>query len=132
MIVLRNEGIKVFSFEQSQHYAGRIFQWTSMIVNAGKSDPSYLTIVAAKNLIHSDLGEEIVILNFKDGVYYGLDPVGACIWKLIQTPRTLGDVRDAVLQEYEVEAASCERDILNFIQKLADEGLVEIADETAS
>jgi hypothetical protein len=103
-----------------------------MILNSGKSDLNHLTVVAAKNLIHSDLGEEVVILNFKDGVYYGLDPVGACIWKLIQTPRTLGDVRNAVLEEYEVEATSCERDILIFVQKLADEGLVKVEDETAS
>lgn len=129
---MRDQGFFFLSHPNIMPDAGRIIQWTNMILNSGKSDPSYLTIVAAKNLIHSDLGEEVVILNFKDGLYYGLDPVGACIWKLIQTPRTLGDVRDAVLEEYEVEAASCERDVLNFIQKLADEGLVEVADETGS
>ena len=84
------------------------------------------TIMATKEQVSADLAGESVILNLKSGVYYGLDPVGATVWGLIQEPKSLSEVRDAVLQEYEVEPERCERDLLALFQELAEEGLVEV------
>ena len=44
-------------------------------------------VVAAKDQVSCDLAGEAAILNIKSGVYYGLDPVGARIWSLVQEPR---------------------------------------------
>ena len=76
------------------------------------------TVVVSKEQASADLGEEAAILNLKNGVYYGLDPVGARIWKLIQTPRTVREVRDALLEEYDVEADRCEQDLIALLQQL--------------
>lgn len=84
------------------------------------------TIVATKEQVSADLAGESVILNLKSGVYYGLDPLGATVWGLIQKPKSLSEVRDAVLEEYEVEPERCERDLLALFQELAQEGLVEV------
>ena len=84
------------------------------------------TIVATKEQVSADLAGESVILNLKSGVYYGLDPLGATVWGLIQKPKSLSEVRDAVLQEYEVEPERCERDLMALFQELAEEGLVEV------
>ncbi len=46
------------------------------------------------------------------GVYYGLNAVGASIWNLLQQPRTVSEIRDAILGEYEAEPQQCERDLL--------------------
>jgi hypothetical protein len=84
------------------------------------------TVVAAKDQVSSDLGGEVAILDLKAGVYYGLDAVGARIWSLIQEPRTVNEIRDILLEEYEVEPERCERDLLTLLRRLADEGLVEV------
>jgi hypothetical protein len=84
------------------------------------------TVVAAKDQVSSDLGGEVAILDLKAGVYYGLDAVGARIWSLIQEPRTVNEIRDILLEEYEVEPERCERDLLVLLQRLADEGLIEV------
>jgi hypothetical protein len=84
------------------------------------------TVVAAKDQVSSDLGGEVAILDLKAGVYYGLDAVGARIWSLIQEPRTVNEIRDILLEEYEVEPEHCERDLLALLRRLADEGLVEV------
>ena len=84
------------------------------------------TVVAAKDQVSSDLGGEVAILDLKAGVYYGLDAVGARIWSLIQEPRTVNEIRDILLEEYEVEPERCERDLLALLRRLADEGLVEV------
>jgi hypothetical protein len=84
------------------------------------------TVVAAKDQVSSDLRGEVAILDLKAGVYYGLDAVGARIWSLIEEPRTVNEIRDILLEEYDVEPERCERDLLALLRRLADEGLVEV------
>jgi hypothetical protein len=83
-------------------------------------------VVAAAAQVSADLAGEVVILNLADGVYYGLDPVGARIWALLQEPRTVAELRDAMLAEYEVEPERCERDILMLLRELAAAGLISV------
>jgi len=84
------------------------------------------TVVAAKDQVSSDLGGETAILDLKAGIYYGLDDVGARVWNLIQAPRNVSDIRDMLLEEYDVAPERCERDLLALLQRLVDEGLVEV------
>ncbi len=89
-------------------------------------------VVAAKDQVSCDLAGEAVILDMAKGVYYGLDPVGASVWSLIQEPRTVSEIRDSLLDEYEVGADRCEGDLLQLLQTLRDQGLVEVQGEAAA
>ena len=89
-------------------------------------------VVAAKDQVSSDLGDEAAILNLKNETYYGLNSAAARVWQLIRTPRTAREVWEAVAAEYDVEPGRCERDVLALLQKLADAGLVDVANETPS
>ena len=84
------------------------------------------TVVASKGQVSSDLGGEVAILDLDAGMYYGLDEVGARIWELIQEPSMVGDIRDTLVLEYDVEPERCERDLVDLLQKLAGEGLIEV------
>jgi hypothetical protein len=84
-------------------------------------------VVATSQQVSCDLGPEAAILNMKNSVYYGLNPVGASIWHLLQQPRSIGEMRDAIAAEYEVSAEQVERDLLGLVKELMDEGLVEIS-----
>jgi len=86
-------------------------------------------VVAAKDQLSANLEGEAVILSLRSGTYYGLNAVGNRIWSLIQEPKTVAEVRDVILEEYTVEAEKCEREVLALIQKLADEGLIEVKNE---
>ena len=83
-------------------------------------------IVASGDVLVSEFGNELVLLNLRDGVYYGLEDVGARIWALLKQPVTLTAIRDAIVSEYEVEPTSCERDVRALVEELATKGLVEI------
>ena len=87
-------------------------------------------IVATKQQVSCDLGEEAAILNMKNSVYYGLDPVGARIWQLLQQPRTIAEIRDVIAREYDVSAERAESDLRELIGKLLSEGLVELTSES--
>jgi coenzyme PQQ synthesis protein D (PqqD) len=78
------------------------------------------------NQIACDMGSEVVILDLMSGMYYGLDDLGARLWSLIEQPASLGAIRDAIMTDYDVDAATCECDILTFLQQLKSVGLVEV------
>ena len=86
-------------------------------------------VVVTKDQVSCDLSGEAAILNLKSGVYFGLNTVGASIWKLIQEPRSVKEIQDAIQEEYEVEPDQCERDVLELLQELSTHGLIEIVDE---
>ena len=83
-------------------------------------------IVVKPGQVSTNLEGEIVILDAKSGQYYGLDEVGATVWQLIQEPKTIQQVRDAILAEYEVEAEQCEQDLLELLHTMAEKGLIEL------
>lgn len=89
-------------------------------------------IVASKSQVSCDLAGEGVILDVKSGMYYSLNAVGTQIWQLIQVPRVVSAVRDALLDAYDVEPACCERDLLALLQDLEEKGLIEVQDEVAT
>jgi len=84
-------------------------------------------IVASQEQVSCNLGAEAAILNLKNGVYYGLDPVGARVWNLLQQPRTFAELRDILITEYDVDAARLESDMLDLLSRLAGNQLVEIS-----
>jgi hypothetical protein len=79
-----------------------------------------------QEVLFQELQGEAVLLNLKSGVYLGLDSVGTRIWNLLQQRPLLQDVRDAMLQEYDVSAEQCERDLLRLVSKMEQQGLAEI------
>jgi hypothetical protein len=86
------------------------------------------TVKAVADQVSCKLGEEAVVLHLKNGVYYGLNPVGTTVWNFIQQPRRVSEIREQILQEYDVEEERCHRDLLDILEHLAGAGLVEVAD----
>lgn len=87
-------------------------------------------LVATKQQVSCELGDEAAILNMKNSVYYGLDPVGARIWQLLQQPTNMGAIRDVIVEEYDVAPQQAESDLRALLEKLLGEGLVELAGDS--
>ena len=84
------------------------------------------TVVVAKDVVSCDLVEEAALLNLKDGVYYGLNPVGARIWNLIQKPRKVGEILEILLDEYDVDRDTCQNDLFELLEQLLEKELVTV------
>ncbi len=89
-------------------------------------------VVAARDQVSCELAGEAAVLNTRTGVYYGLDPVGARVWKLLQQPRSVDELRETLLSEYDVAPQRCESDLLALLEKLLAEGLIETRDGPAA
>jgi hypothetical protein len=93
-------------------------------------------VVVSDEQVSTSVGDETVILGMGDGVYYGLDAVGARVWALLATPQRVSALVSAVTREFDVSSSDCERDVLALLDELAERRLVrEVAaegDEAAS
>jgi coenzyme PQQ synthesis protein D (PqqD) len=86
-------------------------------------------VVASDEQVHTSLGDEAVILGLEDGVYYGLDAVGARLWALLATPRRVSDLVALVMEEFDVGEERCEHDVLALLGELAERRLIREAPE---
>ncbi len=102
------------------------------VLSVGRRISPQAVVRAVGEQIFCELAGEATILNLKNGVYYGLDRVGTRIWGLLQQARRVQEIRDALLEEYEVTAERCERDLLALLEQLSAEDLIEIQDESAA
>ncbi|HSY64738.1 MAG TPA: PqqD family peptide modification chaperone [Terriglobales bacterium] len=89
-------------------------------------------VVAAPEQVSCPLGEESAILNLKNSVYYGMNPVGARVWDLLKQPKSVTELRNVLLEEYEVDEVRCGNDLLALLETLRSEGLIEIRGAAAS
>lgn len=88
-------------------------------------------VVASSNQLSSTIEDEAVILGLKQGVYYGLNPLGARIWSFIQEPRQVSEVCGMILAEYDVDRGRCERDVVAILTQLDEQGLLELRNAPA-
>jgi len=88
-------------------------------------------VVATKHQVFCALGEESAILNMENSVYYGMNEVGTRVWNLLQQPKSIREIRDAIVDEYDVTPEQCERDLLELLAQLKAEGLIELRSAAA-
>lgn len=85
--------------------------------------------MAGKGQISCSLDDESVILNIEEGMYYGLNAVASRVWELVQQPRTVREICDRLMSEYEIEESSCTRDVLQLLEQLHRWKLIELGEE---
>jgi len=56
---------------------------------------------------------------------YALDGVGPRVWELIDGQRTVGEIVATIVDEYDVETATAEADVAEFLSQLESLGAVE-------
>ena len=110
----------------SSNHASRTGIAQANTKNSMESKFANCRINAIKEHLYSGLKEAGVILSLKNGKYYGLNEVGRSIWSAVQTPATIEEIKTAIMQEYDVDEATCYREINNFLEKMSKEELVEI------
>ncbi len=87
-------------------------------------------VARSETQISTELEAEVIILNFGDGKYYGLAGVGARVWELLAEPKSISALREVLMQEFEVDAETCARELNQLLQELQSIGLVQIEHET--
>jgi hypothetical protein len=71
-------------------------------------------VVAVPDQVCCRLKEETLVLELKNGAYYGLNLVGSAVWDMIQQPQSIESVYSSLLNRYDVDAEICKHDLLAF------------------
>lgn len=74
----------------------------------------------------TDLDGEKVMMNLDKGQYFMMNEVGSRIWDIIEKPMTPKEIVQALLNEYEVEEATCEETVMEFLNELNKAELVQV------
>lgn len=74
--------------------------------------------------------DESLLLLSPDGSYFGLDSVGAAVWRGVETG-SLGKTLDELAARYKVARSILERDVSTLLEELEQAGLIERAGRDA-
>jgi hypothetical protein len=73
--------------------------------------------------VETRMGDQTLMMSIEQGKYYAVDATASRIWDLIEHPRSLQDVVDTLVAEYDVGADECERQVKTFVGELINNGL---------
>ena len=82
-------------------------------------------IIAPAHLKVTELEDETIILDVETGKYFGLEGVAQFLWLNLQTPSSIGELASSVQAHYQVDADTCLKDVTDFVEELAEMGLVK-------
>ena len=67
---------------------------------------------------------EALLIHLSSGDYFSLDDVGTRVWENIDGTRTIQDLAELLLVEYDADRDQVVADVLRLAEQLADEGLL--------
>jgi len=81
----------------------------------------------AQSQSSSILGKETIVLNYEIGNYYELNEMGGFIWSLLQANKSMSvsKIKEHLLEEFEVDEALCQQELVLFLENLFHEKLIE-------
>ncbi len=89
--------------------------------------PGDAWVARADRLISTKLADgELVVLSLEDGMYYGLNAVGARVWALIEEPLTVREVQARLVEEFRVDPERCSREVNELLTDLVGLRLVRL------
>lgn len=132
-----------FSHGEARHgggeYAGAHPEATSappgvaLVASEGLAAPNHVPVALspstrvsrAPDLLSAAFAEECVAAPLS-GPAIVFEGTGASIWNHLETPVTIADVCRALAQEFDIEPAECEGDVLAFLEDLEARGLIRL------
>ena len=78
----------------------------------------------ATHVIARTVGDETVLLDLNQQEYLALDAVGSVVWAGLTEGRSLDEVVDDIVEQFDADRATVEADVVAFIDELAAAALV--------
>jgi len=99
--------------------------------NCRKNSDQYMRDMNIKisrdqNLSSAKMDGDTVMMSEEKGMYYGLNPMAGKIWDMLQNPISPDEIIARLLDEFEVEKNTCEKEVIKFLDKLDNNDLLVI------
>ena len=88
-----------------------------------------MRIMISEEVVARDLAGEAILLDLATSTYFGLDAVGARIWRLLGEHRSSDAIVPLLLQEYEVDERQLRLDLDKLMRQLLAKRLLIAVDD---
>ena len=78
----------------------------------------------SEEILFTELESDVVMMDVREGNYYGLEGPAARIWELLDVPKSIDEICNALVLEYEIEVAECRADVIAFAQQLQERNVI--------
>ena len=83
-------------------------------------------LVRSNDVVANTLDNELVMMDVEQGTYFALDAIGADIWARLESPTRLSTLCAALVEAYDVDAATCLADVTALVEDLIAKSLVTV------
>jgi hypothetical protein len=83
-------------------------------------------LIRDQELAAADVDGRLVVLSLAAGSYFDFNPVASEIWRMLGEPCRVSEIFDRLSKRHGVNAETLTRDVIPFLQTLADEHLVRM------
>ena len=89
--------------------------------------PLSTAVMRDPDIIATDMDGETVMMSIEQGSYYGLGGVGPFVWEQLAEPLSVEELCRRVLEEFEIDQATCQADGFAFVDDLLEKGILRRA-----
>jgi|TARA_R110000824_G_scaffold61820_1_gene164069 hypothetical protein len=81
-------------------------------------------ISSGKQILSSDIGDEMVMMDINLGKYFSLKGPSGRVWELIDKETSVQSIFDILLEEYDVEAEQCQKELFALLHDMHDAEMI--------
>ncbi|WP_418357279.1 PqqD family protein [Shewanella basaltis] len=70
------------------------------------------------------MGDELVMMDASQGQYFGLNAVANVIWQLLEAPKSVDELVEMLMQQFDVSELQCRQETELLIQQLLDKKVI--------
>ena len=78
-----------------------------------------------KDVVWRTLGDDCILLHLESGIYYTLNEEGRMLWEALDGENKLAEIQATIMEQYEVDAGTIQKDLIEIMEDLIKENLVE-------
>lgn len=82
-----------------------------------------------QHVVHRSFVAETVVLNLRTGKYHGLNPTAGKMLEALEAAPTIGEAIPGLMDEYGLERARIQTDLLTLTRGLLERGLIVAGDD---
>ena len=79
-----------------------------------------------RELLTSELGDELVMMDVERGNYVSLNKTGRIIWNYLEHPIVISDLINSLMVKYNVEREECVNDTLSYLRDMFEKYIIAI------
>lgn len=90
-------------------------------------DIQHTVISRSASVLFNDFDDGLMMMDIDSGNYFDIDSVGASVWAMLETPKTIDQICRTLTAEYDVDLETCRQQTSDFIGVLRAQKLVDLA-----